>query len=113
MNLSDYFTRFLGILTSELFTKLVGVVGGILGTALGIYNLIVARQKEKHSRRGQEEDWQKYIGLVKNMTENRANTFSPEIGSDDHRWAERMVEKGLLCRGQGSNTYTLPKASFP
>ncbi len=65
MNPSDYFTRFLGIVTSEWFTKLVGVVGGISGTALGIYNLIASRQKEKRSRRGQEEDWQRYIWSTK------------------------------------------------
>ena len=91
--------------------KILGAVGGIIGTVLGIYNYKHARKKEKRERENEENDWQMYLALRAEMKRTEGNAFTPAEGSDQHRWAERMVAKGLLEREAGGIYYTLPHDS--
>ncbi len=88
--------------------KILGAVGGLIGTALGIYNFLHARGKERRARANEEQDWQIYLALRAEMGRNDGNAFMPDEGSEQHRWAERMVAKGLLDRGTGGIYYTMP-----
>ena len=91
--------------------KILGAVCGLIGMALGIYNFIHARKKERRERESEERDWQTYIALRAEMNRAGGNAYAPDEGSEQHQWAERMVAKGLLERGLGGIYYTLPRGS--
>lgn len=91
--------------------KILGAIGGIIGTVLGVYNFNRARKKEKLEREGEEEDWQMLLAMRAEMQKTGGNALTPAEGSDLHRWAERMVKKGMLERGLGGVYYTLPRGS--
>lgn len=95
--------------TVDLTLKIWGAISGSVGTALGIYNLISSRRKEKREGQKREEDWQKCIALRQYMQEKGANLYTPELGSEEHKWAERVVERGLLERGIGGIGYVFPQ----
>lgn len=92
---------------SDWAVKILGAVGGLIGTVLGIYNFKQARRKEKLEREGEEDAWQMYLALRAEMERRGGNALTPAEGSNQHRWAERMVKKGLLERGIGGVYYTL------
>jgi hypothetical protein len=89
--------------------KILGAAGGIIGTVLGIYNFRHARRKERSERESEENDWQMLLEFRAQMKKTGGNALTPAEGSDLHRWAERMVKKGLLERGLGGVYYTLPR----
>jgi hypothetical protein len=87
--------------------KILGVLGGLVGTGLGIYNFFHARRQEQRARATEEQDWQMYVALRADMLAADGNVFVPDFGSDEHRWAERMVANGLLKRSAGGAYYQL------
>jgi hypothetical protein len=91
--------------------KILGAVGGIVGTALGVYNFNHARKKERRERENEEKDWQMYLALRAELKRAGGNAYTPDEGSEGHQWAERMVAKGQLERGLGGVYYTLPRGS--
>ncbi len=88
--------------------KILAAVGGIFGSALGIYNFNHARKKEKGERESEERDWQLYVQLRSDMEGSGGNVLAPDNGSDQHRWAERMVERGKLERTAEGSYYKFP-----
>ena len=38
--------------------KILGALGGLVGTSLGIYNFARARRQERNARTAEEKDWQ-------------------------------------------------------
>lgn len=98
-------------------TDWVGPVTGIIGTGLGIYNILVARRKEKRERQEKAQaqveeatDWELYAKLVEASKEGLI--FDPEPGSDDHKRAERLAGKGMLERLPNSMGYAIPGQRF-
>ncbi len=91
--------------------KILGALGGLIGTVLGIYNFVHARRKEQRGRASEEADWQRYIALRAEMLSSDGNVLVPDEGSDEHRWAERMVARGLLHRSAGATHYTLTRGT--
>ena len=91
--------------------KILGAVGGLVGTALGVYNFVHARRRERRARADEEQDWQIYLAVREGMGQTGGNAFMPDEGSDQHRWAERMVAKGHLDRGTGGIYYTMPRGT--
>ncbi|HEC99037.1 MAG TPA: hypothetical protein ENN18_01450 [Proteobacteria bacterium] len=78
----------------DLLSKLIGIIGG----TLGIVSWISVRLREKRIHREQDEMWQMYVGVLKAFKEGSGNVWTPEIGSDEHRLAEKMVERSRLER---------------
>jgi hypothetical protein len=91
--------------------KILGGLGGLIGTGLGIYNFVHARHQERHARAAEESDWQRYLALREDLLDGNADAWVPDEGSDEHRWAERMVAKGLLARSSGGAFFTLPRGT--
>lgn len=75
-----------------LLANIVGFVGGILG----IVSWVTGMKREKQIQREQDEMWATYIGLHQAFEESGKNVWNPDIGSDDHRMAEKMVARGFL-----------------
>jgi hypothetical protein len=91
--------------------KILGALGGSIGTLLGVYNFVHARRQEHRARASEEKDWQMYVDLRAEMLSTDGNVYVPDEGSGEHRWAERMVAKGLLHRSPGSTHYTLSRGT--
>lgn len=93
----------------DLVVKIWGAVFGSIGVALGLYNLLYTKRKENKEKRDEENDWNRLAEVRASLGEKSANLFQPEFGSEDHKWAERMVSKGYLYRlGLGlDHGYTL------
>jgi hypothetical protein len=94
--------------------KILGAVGGLIGTGFGIYNFSVARRKEKQEAQAklqEEKDRQMYAAFRAELERSGGNalTADPTSAPELFWWAERMVAKGLLERGVGSHYYTLPR----
>jgi hypothetical protein len=94
--------------------KIVGALGGIIGTALGVYNFRTARKKEAREaeeRRQQDEDRKMYEAMRAQMQQSGGSALLADPNSEPELfwWAERMVKQGLLDRGLGGYYYTLPK----
>lgn len=87
-----------------LLSTIVGFVGGILG----IVSWVNGVKKEKQIHREQDEMWTTYIGLHHAFEESGKNVWNPDIGSDDHKIAEKMVARGWLEHVQGGG-YCLPR----
>ena len=90
----------------DVIIKVLGAAGGLIGTALGIYNYIHARKKEgreleekSSSQQEQEEEWKLYVGLMEASKDGLL--LHPEPSSVEHKRAERLVEKGMLERFPG------------
>jgi hypothetical protein len=49
----------------------------------------------------QKQLWDKYIAVIKHLQEVGANTWTPAMGSADHKLAEAFVEKGWMKRCPG------------
>jgi hypothetical protein len=93
--------------------KIVGALGGVIGTTLGVYNLRAARKREAREageHRQQDEDRKKYEAVREGMRQSGGEALTADPNSDPELfwWAERMVKQGLLERGLGSHYYTLP-----
>lgn len=87
-----------------LLSTIVGFVGGILG----IMSWVNGVKKKYRLIREQDEIWATYIGLHQAFKKNGGNVWNPDIGSDDHKIAEKMVARGWLERMQGVG-YCLPE----
>lgn len=87
----------------DFVTKIVGFIGGILG----IVSWISGRKREKRIRHEQENMWKLYVSKHNAFKKDSGNVWNPEIGSDDHKIAEKMVEKGWLERSPMGG-YCLP-----
>jgi hypothetical protein len=90
----------------DWIVKLLGALGGLIGTVLGIYNYVHARRKEAREsevknnlRQEQEEEWKLYASLTEASKEGLL--LHPDVGSIEHKRAERLVEKGMLERFPG------------
>jgi hypothetical protein len=91
--------------------KILGALGGLIGTGLGIYNFVHARRQEQRTRANEKNDWQVYSALRTEMLAGNGNVYVPNEGSTEHQWAERMVARGLLDRDIGGIGYTLPRGT--
>lgn len=97
-------------MSMDIILKFLGPITGITGTVLSLYNLISARRKEKLARQHEGEDMEKWFLLVKQAQGNPAPLiWQFTVGSVEHRWAERMVARGLLKRGFRASDYMLPR----
>lgn len=81
----------------------VNMAGVVVAIGLGLYNLIDTRRKDKREREDKESvrieeeaTWELYAELVE--ASKKGLLLSPAIGSDLHRRAERLVERGMLAR---------------
>ena len=86
--------------------KLVGEILSIVGGLFGIIAYIKVVKEEKR----EDKLWQKYIE-IKLILKKTHGVWSPKIGSDDHKMAEEMVERGWLERGV-SGGYRLPRSGL-
>ena len=96
-----------GTWVGDWIIKILGAAGGLIGTGLGLYNFFHTRSKERGERKRDEADWQVYLSLRTEMKLANGDVFVPDEDSDEHKWAERMVAKGLLVRGVGGIGYIL------
>lgn len=77
----------------------VAIIAAVAGLLLSLYNFFKARRSEGAAKRQEDGDWAKYVELIKRQRENPTMIcINPELGSEEHRWAERMVVKGFLER---------------
>ena len=88
--------------------QILGAAGGLIGTGLGLYNFVHARRQERRARADEKKDWQTYLAVRVELGGTDGNAYMPDEGSAEQRWAERMVAKGLLDRGPGGISYTMP-----
>jgi hypothetical protein len=93
----------------ETVKDLTGALGGLIGTGLGLYNLWRGHAREEAAKRTEEADWQRWVEFIAEQGGSPARlAYRPAPGSDDHKWAERMVAKGMLHREiMGGTVYTL------
>jgi hypothetical protein len=82
----------------DMIVKIWGAVSGSIGVVLGIYNLLYTKRKENKEKLDEENDWNLLVELRASLGEKSANLFQPKFGSEEHKWAERMVSKGYLHR---------------
>ena len=90
-------------------------ISKIIGTLLGIYNLIHARQKEKREEQARERekeegeaDWRLLVAMIE--ASRQGDELHPDNGSELHRQLERMVQKGTVERLHGGY---IPKDNPP
>lgn len=88
---------------AEALKDVVSMIGALVGAVLGIYNLWRAHVREQVAQRAEATDWQRWVEFIAAQREHPATlVFQPEPGSDNHKWAERMVARGMLERqGRG------------
>lgn len=99
---------------ADWLIKIIGALGGVIGTGLGVYNFRTARKKERREnedRKRQDEDRKMYTAMRAEMERTGGNGITADPNSDPKLfwWAERMVEQGLLERGLGGHYYTLAR----
>jgi hypothetical protein len=101
----------------DVILKIVGAPGGVIGTALGIYNYVHARRKEvreqaeKEAAKEQEQrEWEFYADFLRASREGYI--AKPEDGSEGHKVAEKFVAKGMLTRLLGGMGYAIPGQQF-
>lgn len=80
----------------DSIVKIIGLLLGVIGSALGLYNFFHARRKEKRAFQIEEEDWAFYTRICEEN--KRGSIHFVEDGSEEHRRCERLVAKGLLER---------------
>lgn len=109
--------------TLDWFIKAMGAVGGVIGTALGIYNFVIARRKEKREQQKEqrerekeeklrqegEQDWDLYAEILAGS--RKGMIFEPPNGSEDHKRVERLVDQKKLERVPGGG-YAVPGQMF-
>jgi hypothetical protein len=91
----------MGVENMEFLSKFIGLIGGIVGIIggiLGIMSLISGRKREKQIRQEEDDMWNLHVVLVDHLKGGSGKVWNPKIGSDEHKLAEKMVEKGLLER---------------
>jgi hypothetical protein len=88
--------------------KILGALGGLAGTSLGIYNFVHARRQERRANAAEEKDWEMFLRLRADMLGTN-NAYVPEEGSAEHRSAERMVAKGWLQRSAEGAYYEITR----
>jgi|ERR1051326_4707918 hypothetical protein len=95
---------------TELFFKITGGAGGIIGTLLGIVNLWRAWNKEKFEKIEEENDFSMLAALMEAHMGAQGVLITPTIGSPEWKQAERLVRKGFLARGPSGRGYCIPGA---
>jgi hypothetical protein len=90
------------------WAKILSVVPGLIGMFLGVYNFIHTRRKERHEQQQTESDLRKYFAVQLMMRTEGADFFPAANDTEEQRWAERMVLKGLLERALAGG-YALPR----
>src|SRR5947209_8171912 len=100
------------LLDVDFLFKVTGGAGGIVGSLLGVYNLIHSRRKEKREERDREAakqeaelEWQLFSGLHEASKEGFI--YVPP-GDAELRRAERLVERGVLERLPKGAGYAIP-----
>ena len=87
----------------DVILKIIGALGGVIGTVLGVYNFVHARRKEtrelqeKEAAKEQEQRmWKFYTDFLPVSREGRV--LRPDVGSEQHMMAESLVARGMLIR---------------
>ncbi|HEX8069368.1 MAG TPA: hypothetical protein VF546_05425 [Pyrinomonadaceae bacterium] len=93
---------------ADTIAKVIGVVGGALGSILSLYNFFHARRKEAAARLDEENDLSLLAAVMTAQRKVQGMVLEPEIGSDEWKRAEGLVRKGVLMRGPGGRGYCLP-----
>jgi len=66
----------------------------------------------KPEKRQEEMDWAMYVEHIRKQKNNPAPiVIMPKLGSEEHKWAERMVAKGFLERNPLLLGYCLKHAN--
>ena len=100
--------------STDLAIKVWSAFGATIGTVLGVFNFVHARNKEKRDRQREDDDFTLYTEFVVKQQEHPSRIilrFTP--GSMEHRWAQRMVERGLLEGDGTGHGYSLPQRPNP
>jgi hypothetical protein len=92
----------------DFLFKITGGVGGIIGTLLGFYNLIIARRKETDAKLEEENNLSMLAAVMKAQMQTNGLLLTPEIGSGEWRRAEKLVHRGILSRGPKGRGYCVP-----
>lgn len=91
----------------------IAIIAAAAGLILSLYNFFKARKAEGAEKRQEEMDWAMYVEHIRKQRSNPAPiVIMPELGSEEHKWAERMVGKGFLERNPLLLGYCLKHANF-
>jgi len=101
----------------DIILKIIGALGGVIGTILGVYNFVHARRKEsrelkeKETAKEQEQRvWKFYSDFLPASREGLV--LKPDVGSEQHMMAEGLVAKGMLIRLPNMGGYAVPGQSY-
>ncbi len=90
-----------------IILNVVSTIVALVGGFLGIVSWISGRKKEKEIHQEQEDMWKLYIYIHNAFNKGNGNVWTPDTGSADHKFAEKMIEKGWLERAPMGG-YCLP-----
>lgn len=95
---------------TDVAVKILGAVGGVIGTGLGFYNFIHARRKEQDAKIEEENDLNMLAAVMEAHMNQNGVLVTPAVGSVEWKQAERLVRKGFLARGPSGRGYCIPGA---
>lgn len=89
--------------TIQLITSVIGAIGGILG----IISWVSGKRREKRLRQEEDDMWKLYDQIRHTFEERGGNAIRFEIGSQEYKLAERLVERKLLRRSPDGKGFML------
>jgi hypothetical protein len=84
---------------ANLLKDVIVPVCAIVGASIGIWNFITALVERRRGDRRKDEDDLRFVMFChQQKSVSGTLVYSPAVGSEDHLWAERMVERGKFSR---------------
>jgi hypothetical protein len=98
----------------ELISTVVGIAGGILGLiggSVGIYTSVRSNRREEWRTIEVQNDFSLLAAFMQEQRRvgDRVGPIiiDPEIGTTEWQRAEKLVERGILARGQKGRGYRI------
>jgi len=86
----------------------VTALAALAGFVIAVYTLRRSLRLEQAGKHVEAADWQRWVDFIGSQQEHPAQLeYRPARGSGDHKWAERMVARGMLTRAARGTGYTI------
>lgn len=92
---------------ASILKDVIVPICAIAGALIGIWNFVTALVERRSGERRKEEDDLRFIQFChQQQSVSGTVVCQPVAGSEEHLWAERMVERGKFSR-MGHGLYEL------